>query len=110
MSPRVTVAKPKRYGSTMGYALHAVVVTLRGAIPEQIAAADDLAASFAGTQRDPSWPGRYRVRQAPPADGQRWRIAGGADLEHVVAKADGLADALRRSLNLPSPTPKDPDR
>jgi hypothetical protein len=109
MTPRVTITKPRRCGAAMGYALHAVVVTVRGASPEQITAADDLAASFAGTQRDPLQPGRYRVRQAPPPDGQPWRMAGDADLDHVAAKADGLADALRHALNV-STTLKDTDR
>lgn len=98
MTVRITTTKPRRYGSTMGYALHAATVTVRGATAEQLAAADELAASFAGTQRDALRPGRYRVRQAPPAEGKRYRYAAGADEDHVAAKADGLAETLRRAL------------
>ena len=94
-----STTKPARYARTrMRDALHAATVTVRGATPEQLAACDNLAASFRGTQRDAARPGRYRVRQAPPSDGQPWPIAGDADRELVERRAASLADALRRAL------------
>lgn len=105
MTIRITTTKPRRYGSTMGYALHAATVTVRGATAEQIAVADDLAASFAGTQRDAMRPGRYRVRQAPLPEGGRYAYAAGADEDHVATKAARLAETLRRALTSPAKEP-----
>ena len=69
-APTVSVGKPRRIGSAMGYALHGVIVTVRNASAEQLAACSALAASFAGTQVDALRPGRYLVRQAPPESGK----------------------------------------
>lgn len=96
--PTVSVGRPTRIASTTGGVLHGVVVTVRSATPAQVAEADALAASFAGTQRDAGAVARYRVRQAPPREGDGWALAGPADREAVIAKAARLAETLRRAF------------
>ena len=103
-APTVSVGKPRRIGSAMGYALHGVIVTVRNASAEQLAACSALAASFAGTQVDALRPGRYLVRQAPPESGKSWRMAGDADREAVEGKAARVAGCLRTALTQKAPS------
>lgn len=98
---RLTTKKPTRCDSVSGYPLHRGTVTLRGATPEQIAAADAAARTAGATvTRDPHDPARWYVRQAPDADG-RLGSWGGADHYRVSCLTADVASAMREALGLP---------
>lgn len=76
---------------------YGAVVKVTGASAEQIAQADDIAVSFAGTLRDANLPGRYLVREAREAVSTRTRSVT-AERAAVVAKAARVAKAIRSAF------------